>query len=96
MSSDGVTLKVCKKYFELATSSFPYSESVTDDRDPVRLEETAEILEILFQFIHPPTAQEWRHPSVVTMKKSTFFAVSEAAEKYIVFAAMNVFATRMY
>lgn len=67
-----------------------------DLREIVSLPETSEVLEVLFQFITPPSeAAGYRQPSVMKMEPNLFFRVAEAAEKYAVFGAMNVCLTWM-
>ncbi|KAF8185681.1 hypothetical protein BJ912DRAFT_972829 [Pholiota molesta] len=51
------------------------------------LPEHSQVLEILFQFIEPSSADH--------LKLDIFFALAEAAEKYIVPSAMNICLTRM-
>jgi hypothetical protein len=64
--------------------------------DAAQLSEPSKTLEVLFQFIEPPPeARNYRQPSVLDMEFSLFFDVAEAAEKYVVYGAMNTFATRM-
>lgn len=67
------------------------------DLEPVSLEEPSEVLEILFRFIHPPTeSQQYRQPNIaVDVQSEMVFAVAEAAEKYLVFGAMNSCLLRM-
>jgi len=66
------------------------------DEQPISLEEPSNVLETLFQFIHPCLeAKQYRQPSVMDLEPELFFAVAEAAEKYIVYGAMNIFLTRM-
>lgn len=57
------------------------------------LSETSDVLEILFQFIHPPL--EDPQPSVAGLEPNLFFRVAEAAEKYAIFGAKNVCMTWM-
>ena len=67
-----------------------------DLRETVSLSETSDVLEVLFQFIHPPSeAAGYRQPSVMRMEPNPFFKVAEAAEKYAVFGAMNLYVTWM-
>jgi hypothetical protein len=67
-----------------------------DLEETVPLPETSDVLEILFQFIHPPSeAAGYRQPSVMQMEPNLFFKVAEAAEKYAVFGAMNLCVTWM-
>ncbi|KAF9471957.1 hypothetical protein BDN70DRAFT_973214, partial [Pholiota conissans] len=64
--------------------------------EPVFLPEHSNVLEILFQFIEPPTeSRHFRQPSIVGLDSTVFFGISEAAEKYVVYGAMNVCITRM-
>jgi len=66
------------------------------DRAHIALEEPSAVLEILFQFIHPPSGSKcYRQPDVRSFGPDIFFAVAEAAEKYIVFGAINLCMTRM-
>jgi len=66
------------------------------DSTPIPLQEDSTTLEMLFQFIHPcGELSQFRQPSVMNMIPKSLFKVAEAAEKYVVFGAMNVFVTRM-
>jgi hypothetical protein len=60
------------------------------------LDETSEVLEILFQFVHPPgEGSDHQRPSIVNIESELFFAVAGAAEKYAVFDAMGIFVLHM-
>ena len=60
------------------------------------LDETSEVLEILFQFVHPPgEGPNHQQPSIMNMEPELFFAVAGAAEKYVVFSAMSIFMFHM-
>ena len=79
------------KYLE-ATSArlLSFAAKTADSQSP--LDETSEVLEILFQFVHPPSERSnHQQPSIVNMKHDLFFAVAGAAEKYAVFSAMSIF-----
>lgn len=66
------------------------------DGSPAELPETSAILEILFQFVEPPSdSRNFRYPSVVDLESTQLFPLAEAAEKYSVFAAMSACATAM-
>jgi len=97
-SSDDVLFKIHSKYLE-ATSArlFTFAERKTsefDDQAP--LDETSEILEILFQFVHPPgEGSNHQQPSIMDIKPEIFFAVAGASEKYVVFGAMSIFMLHM-
>ena len=67
------------------------------DQQPISLQEPSDVLELLFQFIHPRTKMQQFHQPVITETEPTkFFAVAEAAEKYIVFGVMNLCFTRIH
>ncbi|KAF9486096.1 hypothetical protein BDN70DRAFT_770033, partial [Pholiota conissans] len=67
------------------------------ESEPIRLPEHSDILEILFQFIEPPSeSRNFRRPNVVGLESTVFFGVAEAAEKYIVYGAINVCITSMW
>ena len=79
------------KYLE-ATSArlLSFTAPELDNQSP--LDETSEVLEILFQFVHPPSERSnHQQPSIMNMKHELFFAVAGAAEKYAVFGAMSIF-----
>lgn len=56
----------------------------------VELTEDSSTLELLFQFIYPQ-----RHPTLSDTPYEIIAPVAEAAEKYEVFAAMNICQIRM-
>lgn len=89
-SSDAVLFYIYRTHLQSTTGGFPSPEIPTLD-EIVELSETANVLEILFQFVHPA-----RQPSVVSLELDWFFALAEAAEKYEVYGAMNTCRTRMY
>jgi len=89
-SSDNILLKIYKKHVHSASGALSDPSFITVENGPISLEEPAEVLEILFQFVHPPTeANRYRQPDLGKLPDDTFFAVAEAAEKYTVFSAMN-------
>ncbi|KAF9530892.1 hypothetical protein CPB83DRAFT_849826 [Crepidotus variabilis] len=97
-SSDFVQFRILGAHLKTATDGFPVSEHVVAEEDsPIPLQETGQVLELLFQFVHPPTTrpEQWRQPDVNKMGNEVFFALAEAAEKYTVFAAMSICFTRM-
>ncbi|KAG5637525.1 hypothetical protein H0H81_004221 [Sphagnurus paluster] len=71
---------------ESTTGSFPPSD-IQSNGDIVLLQETADTLEILFQFTYPQ-----RQP-LLNENMNSFAAVAEAAEKYEVFSAISVCGT---
>ncbi|KAF9480736.1 hypothetical protein BDN70DRAFT_920309 [Pholiota conissans] len=96
VSSDGVTFKIHSKYLGAVSEGFGAPESTVIDSKPIALAEAAEVLEVLFQFVHPPFEFHQSHqPSVKDMEINLFFAVATAAEKYVVYGIMNMCVTRM-
>jgi hypothetical protein len=95
-SSDGVLFKIHSKYLEATSAGFTAPPFVETDQEPVLLQEPSEVLEILFRFIHPPMeSQQYRHPNMVDVQPEVLFSVAEAADKYLVFGAMNICLSRM-
>ena len=98
VSSDNVIFRIHRAYLNTTTTAgFAVPPLTSSDDSQVRLTEPSEVLEVLFQFIQPCSVEsdQYRQPSVMTMTPENLFAVAEAAEKYIVFGAMNTFITRM-
>jgi len=88
--------KIYQTHLQTASAGFSFPDSTVVDAAPISLEEPSSVLEVLFQFIHPRSeSTQFRQPSVKSLEKEVFFAVAEAAEKYIVYGAMNTFLTRM-
>ncbi|KAJ7722476.1 hypothetical protein B0H14DRAFT_3006360 [Mycena olivaceomarginata] len=83
-SCDGVLFYIHRKNLEVGAEGFPPSEIPTQD-EVVDLMENSETLELLFQFTYPQ-----RHPTLDTTPFPILEALAEAAEKYQVFAAMNI------
>ncbi|KAF9477401.1 hypothetical protein BDN70DRAFT_861921 [Pholiota conissans] len=98
LSSDGVEFKIHSASLNIWTSKGFARESSDTLGDPqaIQLEELAEVLEIIFQFIEPPTnARDYKHPSVFDLDPQIFFKVAEAAEKYVIYGATRVCVDRM-
>ncbi|KAG5637532.1 hypothetical protein H0H81_004228 [Sphagnurus paluster] len=89
LSSDKVVFQLHRKYLEATCGAFPSAEFETRG-EQVPLTEDAETLEVLFQFVYPR-----RHPDLKSTPFELLSRVAEAAEKYEVFAAMNVCKYRM-
>ena len=89
--------KIHSKHLQTSSAVLSPGLASMDLGEAVPLSETSDVLEILFQFVHPPseTAANYHQPSVMNMKSNLFFKVAEAAEKYVVFGAMNVCLTWM-
>ncbi|KAF9457613.1 hypothetical protein BDZ94DRAFT_1326123 [Collybia nuda] len=88
-SADGVLFQLHKKYLETTTGGFSQT-GLNSQGEIVQLPETSATLELLFQFIYPT-----RHPGLASTPFETLAPLAEAAEKYEVFAAMNVCQIRM-
>jgi hypothetical protein len=83
-SSDGVLFHLHKINLEVCAAGF--APPGTEARgEIVPLMETAVTLEFLFRFCYSE-----RHPDVEAMKFDVLALLAEAAEKYQVFAAMNI------
>ncbi|TFK63288.1 hypothetical protein BDN72DRAFT_826721 [Pluteus cervinus] len=83
LSSDGVEFHVHRKNLESTTGAFPGPE-ISTFGEVVPLTESAETLEVLFQYSYPQ-----RHPELEEMKFETVVLLAEAVEKYEVFPAMQ-------
>ncbi|KAF8164396.1 hypothetical protein K438DRAFT_1775548 [Mycena galopus ATCC 62051] len=84
-SSDGVLFHIHRKNLDVCTEGFPPAGISNAAGEIVDLLETAEILELLFQFMYPQ-----RHPALDTTPFEILNPLAEAAEKYQVFPAMNI------
>jgi len=88
--------KIYQTHLQTASAGFSIPDSTVVDVAPISLEEPSSVLEVLFQFIHPRSeSTHFCQPFVNSLEPKLFFAVAEAAEKYIVSGAMNTFLTRM-
>ncbi|KIM42581.1 hypothetical protein M413DRAFT_444289 [Hebeloma cylindrosporum] len=95
-SSDGMLFKIYRKYLEATSAGFTAPPFVETDQDPVLLQEPSEVLEILFRFVHPPMeSQQYHQPNMADVEPEVLFAVAEAADKYLVYGAMNICLSRM-
>ncbi|KAJ7434053.1 hypothetical protein B0H11DRAFT_741282 [Mycena galericulata] len=87
-SSDAVLFKVHRKNLEVHSVVFAGAESATlpeNDDEIVRLPETSEVLDLLFQFMYPQP-----QPDLTALEFQTFADLAEAAEKYMVFSALTL------
>ncbi|GLB39476.1 hypothetical protein LshimejAT787_0606380 [Lyophyllum shimeji] len=89
VSSDNVVFRAHRKNLDVAAAAFPPSEFDTHGEE-VPLTEDSATLELLFQYIYPQ-----RHPDLESTPFDTLAPLAEAAEKYEVFAAMNICKIRM-
>ncbi|KAF7362556.1 hypothetical protein MVEN_00603800 [Mycena venus] len=87
-SSDGVLFKVHRRNLETHSGVFADAADATrpeNGGEPVELSETADVLEILFQFMYPQLSQ----PDFRTMDFKTFAGLAEAVEKYMLYSALK-------
>lgn len=90
-SSDGVLFKFYRRHLEVHSTVFADAEAfATASMDPVDLEETSEVLDILLQFMSRQT-----QPDLTSLDFDILVSLSEAAEKYEVFAAIPACKIRM-
>ncbi|KAG5642311.1 hypothetical protein DXG03_003012 [Asterophora parasitica] len=89
LSSDNVAFHIHRTYLEGNAGAFPPAEFDTQG-EVVRLEESSTTLELLFQFVYPQ-----RHPTLDDTPFEVLAPLAEAAEKYEVFAAINICLVRM-
>jgi len=86
-SCDNIIFRVCRKNLDTHSEGFGPPDRVTADPEdnPVALPETALVLELLFQYMHP-----MRQPELKKIPFETLASLSEAVEKYQVFSAMEI------
>jgi hypothetical protein len=83
-SSDGVLFKVHRKNLEMHSEGSPGEDIPTHD-ELVELNETADTLELLFQYMY-----RQRQPDLYGIPFQTLASLTEAVEKYRVFPAMEI------
>ncbi|KAF8988976.1 hypothetical protein BDQ17DRAFT_1314540 [Cyathus striatus] len=74
----------------MLSHGFPLTLSPVE-REIVKLEETSEVLEILLRFMHPMQEQ----PDLRELSIELLAGVAQAAEKYLVYLAMQACSLRM-
>ncbi|KAJ3906151.1 hypothetical protein F5879DRAFT_798165, partial [Lentinula edodes] len=84
-SCDNVEFRLHKKNLEFLSGGFPPADTETNPNEIVRLSESGETLEILFQFMYPQ-----RFPSLDNMKIDPLIELAETAEKYEIFALIHI------
>jgi len=90
-SCDNVLFKVHLNNLKTHSEGFaPPDETSLSLAEVVNLTESADVLELLFQYIYPQ-----RPPDMKTVNFGVFAGFAEAVEKYQVYAAMDVCNTRM-
>ncbi|KJA25068.1 hypothetical protein HYPSUDRAFT_135172 [Hypholoma sublateritium FD-334 SS-4] len=90
-SGDGVLLYLHRTNLEAISGALAAPEFLsTSDDNVVALPESSEILGTVFLFIYPN-----RHPSLRDQDFETLLEISDAVQKYEIFAAMNTCETRL-
>lgn len=82
-SSDGVLFKVHRKNIEMLSEGFS-APRTNSDNEVIPLIETAETLELLFQFMYPQL-----QPNLKLLDFEALSALAEAVEKYQVYPALE-------
>ena len=88
-SSNGVIFKIPRKHLNIFSEGFAAPDVVVTDEE-VPLPETAEILELLFQYCYPR-----RGPSLKSLPFSIVKSLAESVEKYQVYTALEPCKERM-
>ncbi|KAJ3851336.1 hypothetical protein EV368DRAFT_43377, partial [Lentinula lateritia] len=83
-SCDNVEFRLHKKNLEFLSGGFPPADTEVNPNEIVRLSESGETLEILFQFMYPR-----RFPSLDNMKIDPLIELAGTAEKYQIFALIH-------
>ncbi|KZP33561.1 hypothetical protein FIBSPDRAFT_310403 [Athelia psychrophila] len=90
-SCDEILFKVHRKNLETASEGFsPPEGTAAAESEVVSLTEDGKTLELLFQYMYPQ-----RHPDLTKIDFMQLAELAEAAEKYQVYAAMDVCNIRM-
>ncbi|KAG5649779.1 hypothetical protein H0H81_002068 [Sphagnurus paluster] len=90
LSSDNVLFRIHRQNIEFNCGALRPGEVAVDGEIVPLRDQTAETLELLFQFIYPQV-----HPHLETTAFEVLAPLAEAAEKYKVYAAMNICRARM-
>lgn len=92
-SSDGILFEAHSKNLELYSGGFPpanFADVGGDEREVVQMTETSSVLALLLQYVH-----NQRQPDSSRFQFETLAGLAEAAEKYLVFSAMEVCKIKM-
>lgn len=89
-SSDDVLLGAHKTSLEYHSDGFPAADAKLDTSDPVDLTEDATTLKHLMQYVH-----KQHYPNVFDLPIEEVSDLADAAEKYMVHAAMGICKTYM-
>ncbi|KZP29130.1 hypothetical protein FIBSPDRAFT_992084 [Athelia psychrophila] len=89
-SCDGILFQVHRKNLEVVSEGFSPPDGTTSQAEIVPLTEEADTLELLFQYMYPN-----RQPDLTKIEFKQLAGLAEAAEKYQVYAAMEICQVRM-
>ncbi|KZP16107.1 hypothetical protein FIBSPDRAFT_794853 [Athelia psychrophila] len=89
-SCDGILFKVHRKNLESCSEGFSPPDGTIAEAEVVSLTEDGATLELLFQYMYPQ-----RHPDLRKIQFEQLAELSEAAEKYQVYTAMETCHDRM-
>ena len=93
-SSDVKFFFLHKKNMETYAGAFPLEKAeLFSPEEAVQillLEESSEVLEVVFEFLHPK-----RYPDLENKNFTSLISIADAVEKYEVFAAMNICTFRL-
>ncbi|KAF9472587.1 hypothetical protein BDN70DRAFT_886834 [Pholiota conissans] len=84
-SSDGVIFGAHMKNLAEFSEAFPRKDSVVVDEDVPILEESADVLKLMLQFMHHAP-----HPSLRNVPFTLLSSLAEAVEKYTIFSAIEL------
>lgn len=91
LSSDNVYFRLHRINLDTHSEGFsPPSSTLSPVREAVPLTETSAVLELLFQFMYPQV-----QPDLDTVPFETLAGLAEAAEKYQVYAALQLIKIHM-
>ena len=83
-SADGQVFGAHQRNLEVFSDAFPTAGSTTAN-EVVNMEENAEVLQLMLQFMH-----NTRQPDLNKTPFSTLAPLAEAAEKYMIYSAMQI------
>lgn len=79
-SPDKILFKIHGKYPEATSAGLAPPPSTLIDREHIELDEPSTVLEILFQFVHPPSEfGRYLQPNVRSLESGMLFAVGNMA-----------------
>ncbi|KZP29178.1 hypothetical protein FIBSPDRAFT_727934, partial [Athelia psychrophila] len=89
-SCDRVLFRVHRKNLETSSEGFLPPDGTSSQNETVQLAEDGATLDLLFQYMYPQ-----RQPDLTKVSFKQLAGLSEAAEKYHVYAAMEICQVRM-